>query len=151
MIEIFCVGKKHEAWVTDGIARYEARLRAPWSVKWELLPHSSYTGDRARQDESERLLKRIADRKYVILLDESGKLLDSPSLAQTLSRQLDYGTVITIIIGGAYGVDQRVRDRADFVWSLSPLVLPHQLVRLILIEQLYRSQQISTGSGYHHN
>lgn len=150
MIQIVCVGKKHESWVQAGIERYQTRLRAPWDVRWELLPHSSHSGPSARQDESERLLRRLDEQSYVILLDETGQQFDSPKLTQSLIGQLDYGKTITIIIGGAYGVDQSVRDRADLVWSLSPLVFPHQLVRLILVEQLYRCSQIAAGSSYHH-
>lgn len=151
MIEIIAVGKKHEPWVQAGIERYSKRLQRPWDIKWELLPHSSLEGSRARQEESERLLRRLDTKSYVILLDETGQLIDSPSLSSAIVGQLDYGTTVTMVIGGAYGVDDSLRTRADLVWSLSPLVFPHQLVRLILAEQLYRSQQIAIGSGYHHD
>ena len=87
---------------------------------------------------------------YVILLDERGKAITSPALAKTLQKPLDNSRSVTLIIGGAYGVDQSVHDRADFVWSLSPLVFPHQLVRLILAEQIYRAQEIAGGRPYHH-
>lgn len=149
-IKILSVGKKHEAWVLDGIERYQKRLRAPFSVEWVLLPHSSLEGDRARSEESERILSRLSTDDYVVLLDERGKLLDSPKLAATLSEQLNSSRTVVFVIGGAYGVDQSVHSRAHLVWSLSPLVFPHQLVRLLLIEQLYRAQQIQLGGSYHH-
>ena len=85
----------------------------------------------------------------MILLDETGTLLDSPSLASHLEAQMTQRRV-TLIIGGAYGVSTELQQRADLVWSLSPLVFPHQLVRLILAEQLYRAQQIAASSAYHH-
>lgn len=149
-IKILSVGKKHESWVSEGIERYQKRLRTPFSVEWVLLPHSSFEGDRARLEESERILSRLGTDEYVILLDERGRSLDSPQLSTLLSEQLHASRTVVLIIGGAYGVDQTVHQRAHYIWSLSPLVFPHQLVRLLLAEQLYRAQQISIGSAYHH-
>lgn len=104
----------------------------------------------ARQDESERILSRLKPDDFVILLDERGKLVDSPSLSRLLLAPLESSKTVVVIIGGAYGVDDTVHNRADIVWSLSPLVFPHQLVRLILAEQLYRAQEIAAGNPYHH-
>lgn len=149
-IKIISVGKKHESWVSEGIERYQKRLRAPFSVEWVLLPHSSLEGNRARQEESERILSRLSSDDIVVLLDERGKALDSPALSTLLSEHLHQSRTVVIVIGGAYGVDHSVHTRATTVWSLSPLVFPHQLVRLILTEQLYRAQQIALGGSYHH-
>ena len=150
-VGILAVGKKHEPWVTDGIQRYEKRLRKPFDVSWQLLPHSSREGDAARAEESERILSRVDRDAYLVLLDERGRNVDSPTLARRLQGAFDAGRAVTVVIGGAYGVDDRVRDRADFVWSLSQLVFPHQLVRLILAEQLYRAQEIAGNRPYHHS
>ena len=114
------------------------------------LPHSQFTADRARQEESERILSRLKAEDFVILLDERGKNIDSPALSRLIEAEISHGRQIVVIIGGAYGVDDRVLGRANFVWSLSRLVFPHQLVRLILTEQLYRAQEIARGGGYHH-
>jgi 23S rRNA (pseudouridine1915-N3)-methyltransferase len=149
-IRILAVGKKHEAWVADGIQRYEKRLKRPFDVTWVLLPHSPSEGITARQDESKRLLSTIRDDEFVILMDERGKLVDSPALSSLLLAPLESSKSTTIIIGGAYGVDETVHKRADLVWSLSPLVFAHQLVRLLLAEQLYRAQEIAAGGPYHH-
>lgn len=149
MIRIICVGKKHESWVSEGIERYQKRLKKPFDVEWVLLPHSAFEGDRARQEESERILSRLDDSSHVILLDERGKNLDSPALSEYISRAVAQTTVV--IIGGAYGVDERVHARAQLVWSLSKLVFPHQLVRLILAEQIYRAQAIADNHPYHHS
>lgn len=150
MIRILAVGKKHEDWVRAGIERYEKRLKKPFNTEWVLLAHSALEGLSARHNESEALLTRLDDEDYVVLLDEVGTAIDSPAVADLLETNLDRSRRIVIIIGGAYGVDEMVRKRANFVWSLSPLVFPHQLVRLILIEQLYRGQEIATGRPYHH-
>ena len=151
MISILAIGKKHESWVESGIKRYSERLRSPWNLEWALLPHSSREGTSAREDESSRILTRLKADDYVVLLDERGRLLDSPALAQKLEDQIGTSQRIVIIIGGAYGVNEELTRRANLVWSLAPLVFPHQLVRLILTEQLYRSQEIATGKPYPHS
>lgn len=150
MITILAIGKKHESWIVDGINRYETRLLKPWTIEWQLLPHSSLESDQARKEESERLLARFKPDDFVILLDERGKNLNSPTLSRLLTAELDRSHHVVFVIGGSYGVDARIHERANLVWSLSKLIFPHQLVRLILTEQLYRAQEIAKGSSYHH-
>lgn len=147
MINIIAVGKKHDPNITDAINDYEKRLRAPFEVKWVLLPYSAKNGDEARQDESERIISQLRPADFVVLLDERGQDLSSPDFSALLTSQQN----IVIIIGGAYGVNDELRQRADRVTSLSAMVFPHQLVRLILIEQIYRAQAIATNHPYHHS
>ncbi|GAA5226130.1 23S rRNA (pseudouridine(1915)-N(3))-methyltransferase RlmH [Paeniglutamicibacter antarcticus] len=149
-IRVLAVGKKHESWVSEGIERYEKRMKKPFDIKWQLLPHSAREGDLARTEESARILAKVDAKDFLLLLDERGKNIDSPALAKTLQRPLDASRNITVVIGGAYGIEASVHARADFTWSLSKLVFPHQLVRLILTEQLYRAQEITAGGKYHH-
>lgn len=149
-LSIISVGKKHDDWVVAGIERYQKRLKAPFLVEWVLLPHSSLEGTSARQEESERLFTRLAGYDVVVLLDERGTSYDSPGVARLLSEPLHRSQKVALVIGGAYGVTEALRQKADTVWSLSPLVLPHQLVRLVVIEQIYRAQQIELGGSYHH-
>lgn len=149
-IKVLAIGKKHESWVEEGISRYEKRLKKPFDLSWQLLSHSSREHDAARTEESSRILAKIADRDFVVLLDERGKNVDSPTLANTLRAPVDASRNVVVIIGGAYGVDASVHARANFTWSLSKLVFPHQLVRLVLAEQLYRAQDILAGGKYHH-
>lgn len=150
-LSIVAVGKKHESWVQEGIERYQSRLKKPYTLEWVLLPHSALADDRAREEESERILARLKSQDFVVLLDERGDELDSPQVSRLLDAAFTAGRQVVVTIGGAYGVDDRVHQRADVVWSLSPLVFPHQLVRLILAEQLYRAQQIAAGHPYHHS
>lgn len=150
MIKIVAIGRKHEAWIQDGLERYHKRLNKPWNIEWVLLPHSAREGITAREEESERILGRLSPDDYVILLDERGTLLDSPALSRHLESVFPTGKTIICIIGGAYGVNDTLTARANLVWSLSPLVFPHQLVRLLLTEQLYRAQEIAAGHPYHH-
>lgn len=150
-VRIIAVGKRHEPWVVEGVERYEKRLKRPFDTAWVLLPHSARAGTMARQEESERILSRINDNEFVVLLDERGKVVNSPAFSGLLLAPLEASRPVTLIIGGAYGVDDTVHDRADFILSLSPMVFPHQLVRLILVEQLYRAQEIAAGNPYHHS
>ena len=150
MIKILAIGRKHESWIADGLERYQKRLKAPWNVEWVLLPHSAREGLAARQEESSAILSRLKDDDFVILLDERGKLLESPALARQIEQVFPTSKTPVCIIGGAYGVDDSLASRANLTWSLSPLVFPHQLVRLILAEQLYRAQEIAAGHPYHH-
>lgn len=149
-IRVLAVGKKHESWVAEGVERYLKRLKRPFVVQWVLLPHSDLPNASARQEESRRILSRLNANDYVILLDEKGKIIDSPGLSALLLAPLQTSREAVIIIGGAYGVDGTIHQRADFIWSLSYLVFPHQLVRLILAEQIYRAQEIAGGKPYHH-
>ena len=148
-VKIIAIGKKHEKWVKDGIDRYETRLRKPWDITWQYLPHSSLAEEAARAEESRRILEKVDRDDYLVLLDERGKMLSSPALARLLEAQLGFKKVV-LVIGGAYGVDDSVRARANTVWSLSDLVFPHQLVRLIITEQIYRAGEIAAGRPYHH-
>ena len=149
-LDIIAIGKKHEDWVVPAIERYQKRLKSPFNPEWILLAHSSLDGLSAREDESGRILSRLDAYDFIVLLDERGKELDSPAIAEVLKSQLDRSQKVLVIIGGAFGVTDELRQRADLIWSLSPLVFPHQLVRLILTEQLYRAQQITLGGSYHH-
>ncbi len=150
MIKIIAVGKKHEDWVSGGIERYQKRLKKPYDATWVFTAHSAQSGPVAREKESETILSKLKHDDYVILLDEKGQNVNSIELSSKITFKLNQSANIVVIIGGAYGVDERVHQRADFVWSLSRLVFPHQLVRLILIEQIYRTQEISQGNPYHH-
>ncbi len=150
MITIVAIGKKHEDWVEPGIELYEKRLKQPYDCRWVLLPHSSLEGVRAREEESERILSRIKPSDYVVLLDETGQSFDSPGLARFCEESFSSSKQLVFVIGGAYGVNAALQERANITWSLSKLVFPHQLVRLLLIEQLYRVQEIARGGKYHH-
>lgn len=136
--------------MAEGVERYQKRLRKPYDVEWVLLPHSAREGSQARLEESEAILRRLASDEHVLLLDERGDPLSSPALSSLIARSLELSARLTIIIGGAYGVSDGLRKRANSTVALSGLVFPHQLVRLILAEQLYRAQEIAAGRPYHH-
>ncbi|HET6622613.1 MAG TPA: 23S rRNA (pseudouridine(1915)-N(3))-methyltransferase RlmH [Candidatus Saccharimonadales bacterium] len=147
-IRIVAIGPKHDPQLALKLSEFEKRL--PYSVDWQLLAYSKAEGDTARRAESAHILDKITERDLVILLDETGSQLTSDALADKVMAWQAGGRRLTFVIGGAYGVDKGLKDRADFVWSLSQLVFPHQLVRLILVEQLYRASAIASGHPYHH-
>ena len=149
-MNIIAIGKKHEKWVLNGIELFEKRLKKPFNLNWDILPHSNFAEEKAREEETQRILAKIKPSDFVILLDERGKNISSPELAEMLSNGFVNSQNFVIVIGGAFGVSEELRWRANFVWSLSKLVFPHQIVRLILVEQIYRAQEIYSGGKYHH-
>lgn len=149
-MKIIAIGKKHEKWVLNGIELFEKRLKKPFNLSWDILPHSNFAEEKAREEETVRILAKIQPRDFVILLDERGKNISSLELSKILMNGFVNSQNFVIVIGGAFGVADELRQRANFVWSLSKLVFPHQIVRLILVEQIYRAQEISSGGKYHH-
>lgn len=143
MLHIIAGGKPSKSWLAQGIAEYEKRLRKPFDLSWTFYP----------EDKLEKYLASwpFKPNQYIILLDERGDNLSSPELSKTLEAAFVNGREVILIIGGAFGVDQSIREKANLVWSLSRLVFPHELTRLILAEQLYRAYDISHGGKYHHS
>jgi 23S rRNA (pseudouridine1915-N3)-methyltransferase len=146
-MKILCisVGKKHDSEYAGAISNFETRLKPYCDFSWHLIPTSDV------DTESSVILKTIGADDIVVLLDERGISVNNQKLASYLEELQNRSTKrLVIVIGGAYGVNAAVRNRAQAVLSLSKLVFPHQLVRLILVEQLYRSYSILAGSNYHH-
>ena len=142
MIRIICGGKKHLEWCAEACAEYEKRLRKPFEISWEFI-------------DEEKLLKKLSDwpftgREYVICCDERGENISSDEFSKRLDKAFFNGREVVILIGGAYGFNDFVREKADFVWSFSKLVFPHMLARLMVCEQIYRAQDIKNGGHYHH-
>jgi 23S rRNA (pseudouridine1915-N3)-methyltransferase len=144
-VTIISVGKAHDTSLKDAILEYTKRTYTTLSTEWQLIPTSKI------DTEAKAILATLKKDDYVILLDEEGSAVSSISLAELIAEKMNDGTRrIVFIIGGAYGVNDEVKKRANYIWQLSKLVFPHMLVRLILIEQLYRSVSILQGGKYHH-
>lgn len=149
---LILVGRTERGHVMDGFQHYLDRVRRMEKVEEVVLPDAG-RGEVAWQQrtESERILAAIRPGEKVVVLDERGRQLTSPAFAQHLGTWRDQGVRdIAFVIGGAYGMTDQVRERADLVLSLSPMVFPHQLVRVLFAEQLYRALSILKGTGYHH-
>lgn len=153
-IVFLSVGKKHDATLIAAIQDYTKRISKFVSVSWKLIEPARGQEDimRTQQIESDNIRRELQPTDIVILLDERGKELSSIALAEFIeSCQQQAHKRLLFIVGGAYGVTDEVRQRANLVWSLSLLVFPHQLVRLILAEQIYRAYSIIHKHPYHHS
>ncbi len=155
-LRLLCVGKLSETYLREGCALFQERLRRylPLTVE-EIKEHQAgRRGDLPRvvAAEGELLLARIPQGAFAIVLDERGQTLTSAGLAGLLERHMVAGTAEwVLVIGGAHGLSEGVRQRANLVLSLSALTYPHQVVRLLLLEQLYRGCTIIRNEPYHHS
>ena len=144
-ILIISPGKGHDRTVAEGIEEYQQRLEKRFAVEWATPAAGT------KESEGSAILKLIKEGDFVVLLDERGKDVDTPAFSTLLDAQMQSGTKrLVFIIGGAFGVDESVKERANKTLKLSSLVFPHMLVRLLLIEQLYRAVSIIDGGKYHH-
>lgn len=144
-IEIIAVGKKHDREIAESIEDYSKRINHYAPLDWRLIPASNI------DDECSSILKSLDERDFPVLLDERGKEYDSIQFSELIQKRLNEGVHrVVFIIGGAYGVNELVKEKAKAIVSLSRLTFPHQLVRLVLAEQIYRSFSILKGEKYHH-
>ena len=152
-IRVLAVGDRQPAWVDDAAENYGARLPREWKFRIECLPTArrakGSSAQIAVESEGEQLLARIKSNEQVVLLDETGSQYSSQILATRLSEWQQDGRDLCFIIGGPDGVSDGCRQRADAVWSLSSLTLPHGLARVLLLEQLYRAWSLQHGHPYH--
>ncbi len=151
-VRLLLVGRSERGLVADGVEHYLARLQRTWPVEQVVLPEAG-KGEVAYQQrvESERILAALKPGERVVVLDERGAVQTSPQFAQRLGTWRDQGVrQVAFVIGGAYGMTDEVRSRADLVLALSAMTFPHQLVRVLFAEQLYRAASILQGSPYHH-
>ena len=157
MIRILSVGKVKDAWLREGIQEYRRRIQ-PYEaveiieVKDEKAPESNSDAENeaVKNAEAERILKQVKEGEYVILLDLAGKPLDSVQLSEKIAAIHTSGkNRIDFVIGGSLGTGDSLKKRADFSWKLSDNTFPHQLCRLIVLEQIYRSFRILNHEPYH--
>lgn len=157
MITLVAVGKVKEKWMRDGIEEYAKRIRGYdkltlIEVSDEKAPESNSDAEneQVKKMEGERLLKQIKDDEYVILLDLAGKEMDSVAVAEKIQSCYNTGkSHITFMIGGSLGLSEEVIARANQRWKLSPNTFPHQLCRIVVLEQIYRAFRILHNEPYH--
>lgn len=153
--QFWSVGKAHEGYVKEGVEMFSKRITHYYTSEWNIIPVPKNTATlnetEVKKKEGEAILNNLQKEDYLVLLDERGKLLTSEGLATFIQQRAnDSVKKIVFLIGGAFGVSDDVVKRANFKWALSPLVFPHQLVRLILSEQVYRACTINKNEKYHH-
>lgn len=154
-MQLWSVGKPHEAYVKAGIEDFTKRIGNYFPIQWQIIAPpkqaASLTENALKKAEASQLLSLLDKDDYLVLLDERGKQFSSIELADFIQKRANESTRnIVFLIGGAFGVDQSITSRANLTWSLSKLVFPHMLVRLILAEQVYRACTILRNEKYHH-
>jgi len=154
-IQFWSIGKNNEAFVKAGVEDFTKRISNYYPVKWNILPILKNAGMMSEMDlkrkEGEMVLAWLDKYDYLVALDERGKQMDSEGLAAFLQMRANESVKnLVFLIGGAFGLDKAVLKRANFSWSLSQLTFPHQMVRLMLSEQVYRACTIIRNEKYHH-
>jgi 23S rRNA (pseudouridine1915-N3)-methyltransferase len=149
-IRFLSVGKTDDREYARGIERYRGRIEAWAKVEERAVRAEPERGDAAAGREARRLLAEIDDRDRVVALDEKGKLRTTAEFARFLGEHLDRDSRrLVFVVGGASGLDASVLARAEEILSLSPMTFPHQVARLLLIEQVYRALSVRAGLRYH--
>lgn len=154
-IELWTFGKDHKSYVNEGVALFSKRIKhySPFEIK--ILSagkkNTKLDPNALKKREADMVFQHLKSEHTLITLDEKGKAISSVGLSQLIaSRQLAADKSLVFLIGGAYGVSEEILKKSRKVLSLSEMVFPHQLVRLILTEQIYRAFSILNHQPYHH-
>jgi len=154
-IQFWSIGKNHEPYIKEGVKDFTERISKYFPVEWNIIPVPKNAGMMSEMDlkkkEGETILAWLKKDDYMVALDERGKEMSSEKLAEFIQARANESIkTLVFIIGGAFGLDEAVLKKANYTWSLSLLTFPHQLVRLILAEQVYRACTIIRNEKYHH-
>ncbi|MDX1598365.1 MAG: 23S rRNA (pseudouridine(1915)-N(3))-methyltransferase RlmH [Marinobacter sp.] len=152
-LRLICVGQKMPDWVSQGYTDYARRMPPELPLELVEIPmaHRGKNPDIARlmQKESDSILSAAGPRDRVVALEVGGRPWSTEKLASQLENWQQDGRDVSFLVGGPDGLAEACRQRADQLWSLSPLTLPHPLVRILLAEQLYRAWSITRNHPYH--
>jgi 23S rRNA (pseudouridine1915-N3)-methyltransferase len=154
-LQFWAIGKNNEPYIKTGVEEFTNRINKYFKAEWNIIPVPKNAGMLSEMDlkkrEGETTLEWLGEGDYLVALDERGKQFSSAKLAAFIQKRANESTKkVVFVIGGAFGLDDAVLKRADYKWSLSELTFPHQLVRLILAEQIYRACTIIKNEKYHH-
>jgi len=154
-IKLLVIGKTDQDFLVQGIKEYEKRVKHYISFDTVVIPPakktSALTTREVRSREADQLLKNISPADYVVLLDENGNEFTSLGFSGFLNQRFSSGMkTLVFIIGGAFGVDELIKERANHIFALSLMTFSHQMVRLFFVEQLYRALTILNHESYHH-
>jgi len=155
-VNFWAIGKAHESYVKEGVEVFTKRISHYYPVEWKIFAaakqKTSFREDEIKKSEATTILNALQNDDILVTLDEKGKQWYSEDLADFIQQRANESSQsIIFLIGGAFGLHESVIKRANFSWSLSKLVFPHQLVRLILAEQIYRACTILRNEKYHHS
>jgi 23S rRNA (pseudouridine1915-N3)-methyltransferase len=154
-IKLVLIGKTDSEYIQQGISEYEKRIRHYIPYESIVIPAiknvAGYSQTEIKIRESEQLMKNITVSDFLVLLDEKGRELSSVEFSGFLSQRFSSGIKsIVFIVGGAFGVSETIKKKANFILSLSQMTFSHQMVRLFFLEQLYRGLTILNNESYHH-
>ncbi len=154
-IVLYSIGKESESYILTGTQHFTKRISHYYPVEWKIIPSpkniATLPEKALKAKEATLLFESLKKEDFLIALDEGGKMISSTGLATLITAKANESVKqLVFLIGGAYGLDESVLKRANFIWALSPLTFPHQLVRLILAEQIYRACTIIKNEKYHH-
>ncbi len=154
-LSIWTIGKAHETYIKGGVEEFTKRTSKYFALEWLILSPPKNAGlmteRELKKKESELVFSHLKQDDFLVALDEKGAQFTSESLSIFIEQRANASTRnVVFLIGGAYGIDKSVLSKAQLKWSLSQLTFPHQLVRLILAEQLYRACTILRNEKYHH-
>ena len=147
-MKIICVGKVKEKFFVDAINEYSKRISKYTKLEIIELPDESNESI-AMKKEGEKILSKIKDNDYVVILEIEGNFLTSLEFAKKIDNNFNSNKNLTFVIGGSYGLDESVKSRSDYKLSFSKFTFPHQLFRVILLEQIYRAYKINHNENYH--
>ena len=150
MIKIICIGRLKEKYLDEACSEYLKRLQKYTNIEIIEIPDEKIDEEKiALRNEKEKIKKILNPKDYLITLEIEGKELSSTELTTKLNQIQIENSNITFIIGGSYGLDQDIKNQSNFKLSFSKLTFPHQLFRVLLLEQLYRSYKILNNEKYH--
>ncbi len=153
-IKIICLGKTKERFVKIGIDKYVNRISKYINLEWKIVADTKLTSTNTiklvKDQEADTIIKYISEDNYLVALDEKGKIASSKGFAKFLKRKMLGSKDIIFIIGGVYGLSKKVLELADLKLSFSQFTFTHQMIRLLLSEQLYRALTIIHGRSYHY-
>jgi 23S rRNA (pseudouridine1915-N3)-methyltransferase len=152
-IEIIAIGKDKDNWVTKGIEHYTKLISRFAELNWNIIPNlkdnNSLSSIEIKRKEADLIYKKLNSNSYIALTDK-GDEFDSVKFAENLDKLITtHQSRLIIVIGGAYGLDEKILNKASYKLSLSRLTFSHQLVRLVLMEQIYRAFSILNNTDYH--
>lgn len=153
-IKIICLGKTKERFVKIGIDKYVNRISKYINLEWKIVADTKLTSTNTiklvKDQEADTIIKYISEDNYLVALDEKGKIASSKGFAKFLKSKMLGSKDIIFIIGGVYGLSKKVLELADLKLSFSQFTFTHQMIRLLLSEQLYRALTIIHGRSYHY-
>ena len=150
MIKVVCVGQIKEKYLRDALEEYTKRIKKYTNIEIiEVKDEGLVEPIKALKLEEEKILKQINDKEYIITLEIEGKEITSEELAKKIADIQIENSNITFIIGGSYGLSDNIKKKAKYHLSFSKMTFPHQLFRVLLLEQIYRTYKINNNENYH--